>query len=93
MLISLTTGNYFDRIFIFFLYLVIGSLWRYIEKDMDGGIKKYIENRKKKLNLTQDECERENKRKHSITHLIIIIIYHLGNLCLFFALLYYLRLL
>jgi hypothetical protein len=66
---SLAKGNYFEQVWIFFLYSVTGSIWRYIEKDImrnvlkEGQIKTWL------------------------------VIYHIGNFFLLFALLHYLRLL
>lgn len=65
----------FEQIWIFFIYSVGGSIWRYIEKDINSGISK----------LKEDE-----KRKN-IWHLVIIIIYHIGNILLFYALFRYLN--
>lgn len=36
MIISLLSKNYFDQIWIFFLYSAMGAVWRYIEKDLIG---------------------------------------------------------
>jgi uncharacterized membrane protein YjjP (DUF1212 family) len=72
--ISLVSGNYFDKVWIFFLYSIIGSMWRYIEKDLDSGI--------------QSLFKREKSRK--ICHLAVIIIYHTVNIILLFVLLHYL---
>lgn len=76
MVASLISNNYFDKIWIFFLYSVAGSIWRYIEKDIDHGVQKII---KKETN--RDIC-----------HLVVIVIYHIGNIVLIFALLRYLEL-
>jgi len=90
--ISLSQTTYFDQVWIFFLYSVVGSIWRYIEKDIDGGLQKYIENKKKKESLDKDAEEHEIKGKNSRNHLVIISIYHIGNILLFLGLLYYLKL-
>jgi len=76
LIISIIYNSYFYEIWIFFLYSVCGSIWRYFEKDIDSGIKKIIK-------------KEENKK---ISHLFIIIIYHIGNIGLFLALLYYSKL-
>jgi len=53
VVVSIIEKIYFDQIFIFFLYSVFGSVWRYIEKDMLSGIQKVTkEESKNKLNLT-----------------------------------------
>lgn len=75
MTISLVTRIFYEQMWIFLLYSFCGVLWRYIEKDLDGGIKKIL----------------SEERYKNISHLVIIIIYHIGNISLFFALLYYLK--
>jgi hypothetical protein len=65
--ITLIKGNYFEQIWIFFLYSVIGSIWRYIEKDIMRNVLK------------------EGQVK------TWLVIYHIGNFFLFFALLFYLK--
>lgn len=47
LIISLVTKNFFNQIWIFFLYTLAGSVWRYIEKDMDHGIQKVVKEEKK----------------------------------------------
>lgn len=73
--ISFISTKYFDKAWAFFIYSVFGSVWRYIEKDVDHGIQKIIKTP-------------ENK---DISHLVIISIYHLGNIALLIALIYYLK--
>ena len=66
---SLISQRYFDQTWIFFLYSVAGTMWRYIERDVRHNLLK------------------ENQKAKSI------VVYHIGNLGLFFALLHYLGLL
>lgn len=73
--ISLVQMHFFDQVWIFFLYSVAGSVWRYIEKDIDGGLSRLV-----------------SESKRNICHLVVIFIYHIGNLALFYALLRYLKL-
>jgi|GEM_PF-6387316 len=76
LMISLIMKSWTEPIGIFFLYSAAGSVWRYIEKDLDHGIGKVL---------------KEEGRSRDISHLIVISIYHIGNLGLFLALLYYLK--
>lgn len=69
VIVSIASGRYFDQIWIFFLYSVIGVMWRYSERDF--------------LRFLED-----NKKLKFTT----IVIYHIGNIGLLFALLYYLNL-
>lgn len=77
LLVSLITKFHFEQIWIFFLYSIAGSVWRYIEKDIDHGIQQIIE-------------KEENKK---ICHLIVTIVYHIGNAGLLLGLFVYLKLL
>jgi len=74
VVISLISGNYFNRTWIFFLYSVAGLIWRYIEKDIDSGFGKVIKGKKGK----------------NWSHLIIIFLYHFGNIILLLLTLFYL---
>lgn len=76
MMVSLATKDFYEQMWIFLLYSFGGALWRYIEKDLNSGIKKIL----------------KEKRAKNISHLIIIIVYHTGNIGLFFVLLHYLKL-
>jgi hypothetical protein len=67
--VSIVYDRYFWQIWIFFIYSVAGSTWRYIEKD------------------TYKNVFTKNWQKF-----ITIIIYHLGNVVLFYFLLKYLNL-
>ena len=75
LIISLFTNNYIEQIWIFFIYSITGLVWRYIEKDIDSGIQEII-------------AEDKNKK---ISHLVVIVIYHLGNIALLLSLLYYIN--
>lgn len=66
VIISLIAKYHFEKMWIFFLYSVGGTIWRYIEKDFTRPLEKY--------------------------KLWIRVVYHLGNLVLFIALLHYLAL-
>ncbi|MFH1388950.1 MAG: hypothetical protein ABIG86_02950 [Patescibacteria group bacterium] len=68
VIISLITKYNFEKIWIFFLYSVGGTIWRYAEKDLVSPFK-----------------------KHPSSKLGIRVVYHLGNLGLFIALLHYLN--
>lgn len=80
LIVSISVDKHFNQIFAIFIYSIIGSIWRYIEKDLDSGINKMI----------YKNNGRETKR-HPLTHFIIILIYHLGNVCLLVGLFYYLK--
>ena len=67
-IISLISNRYFEQVWVFFLYCVGGTMWRYIERDFLRPSQEYP-----KIKLT------------------IQIIYHIGNIILFFALLHYLN--
>ncbi len=69
MIVSLISKYNFEKMLIFFLYSVGGTMWRYAEKDLVSPLK-----------------------KHPNSKLWIRIIYHIGNLGLFIALLHYLSL-
>lgn len=73
---SLVWGNNFYQVWIFFLYTIFGSIWRYIEKDMLNGIQKLI----------------EKEKSLKICNLIVISIYHIGNIGLLYFLIYHLKL-
>lgn len=83
VIISLVTKNFFEQTWIFFLYAVVGSIWRYIEKDFIGTIDRAS---KKEAN------DQENNRKMARMKLKMIAMYHIGNLGLVIALLHYLKL-
>jgi len=75
VVVSMIWNRNFSQVWIFFLYSIVGAVWRYIEKDVDSGISKII---------------KEDKAK--ISHLIIISIYHVGNIILLVVLIRYLYL-
>lgn len=79
IIVSISVNRYFDQIFAIFLYSIIGTVWRYIEKDLDAGINKFI----------YKNDERESKRNPT-ANLIIIVIYHFVNILLLIALILYL---
>lgn len=91
MVISIITNNFLNQNLIFFIYSVIGLVWRYIEKDVEGGLRNYIQNKKDRENLGADKFKIEITRKISVSHLVVIVIYHMGNFSLIFALLSYLK--
>lgn len=66
--VSILSNRYFDQVWIFFLYSIGGTIWRYIERDF---LKNVFKTEKQKT--------------------VSIIVYHLGNLVLFFLLLKYLN--
>ena len=66
-LMSLILREGFEQAWIFLLYSVGGTMWRYIERDIRHNV------------LKSDELRK-----------ISIIIYHIGNVGLFLALLHYL---
>ena len=74
--VSLIWDNNFYQVWIFLLYAVFGSIWRYIEKDMMSGIQKLI----------------KEEKNMNIANLSVISIYHIGNLVLLFALFKFLKL-
>jgi hypothetical protein len=91
MVASIIEKMYFSQVFTFLLYASAGAVWRYIEKDFDGGIKKYICDEKEiQVNGRIKKVYIENN-KYKLTHLIIISIYHIGNIVLFYFLLHYLN--
>lgn len=69
VLVSILSNRYFEQSWLFFLYSIIGTIWRYIEKDV------------KKNVFTTDRQK-----------VVVISIYHLGNIALFLFLLNYLNL-
>ncbi|MDP3957732.1 MAG: hypothetical protein Q8Q10_04495 [bacterium] len=89
--VSVAFGREFQQIWIFFLYSVVGSVWRYIEKDIDGGCKKYIESEKEKPNGIDEVLKDEEKNTYNVVHLTITTVYHLGNIGLLIGLLHYLK--
>lgn len=81
MIVAIISEKYFDQIFVFFLYSISGTIWRYIERDFLGA-------------LRPDKKNSENQvidKKDKIIKLVIISIYHAGNVSLFIILLHYLR--
>lgn len=75
IIISLVWGNNFFQVWIFLLYAIFGSIWRYIEKDILSGVQRLI----------------EKEKNRNIANLVCISVYHIGNIILLFALLYYLK--
>lgn len=75
LMISLIMKSWTEPIGIFFLYSAAGGVWRYIEKDLDHGIGKIL----------------KGEKSRDISHLVVISVYHIGNLGLFFMLLHYLK--
>ncbi|MBP9751476.1 MAG: hypothetical protein KBD19_01270 [Candidatus Moranbacteria bacterium] len=75
LMISLIMKNWTEPIGIFFLYSAAGGVWRYIEKDLDHGIGSVLKEEKSK----------------NIAHLVVISVYHIGNVGLFLMLLHYLN--
>lgn len=76
LIISIIFKRYFDQFFVIFLYSIAGSIWRYISKDIDSGIQKLFK---------RDEHK-------NISHLVVITIYHIGNISLLLLLFHYLKL-
>lgn len=77
VVVSLIFQRNLDHAWIFFLYSVAGTMWRYAERDFrtesgENVVKLFGQNIRYKL--------------------ITYIIYHIGNIGLFLVLLYYLRL-
>lgn len=68
VLVSLISQKNLETTWVFFLYSVGGTMWRYIERDFFRPLENYPSSR-----------------------LIIIILYHAGNIFLFWALLHYLN--
>ena len=82
VIVSLISKYNFEKMWVFFLYSVVGIMWRYAEKDI---MKPLIE----KL---PDKKSEGKKYSGSELWIWIRIVYHLGNLVLFIALLNYLGL-
>lgn len=76
VIITLITQKNFEQTWIFFLYSVGGTIWRYAERDF---LRESGENKVK--------IYKWSVRWKLITH----IIYHIGNISLFLFLLHYLR--
>lgn len=96
MVASIIKEAYFFQVFSFLLYSSAGAVWRYIEKDFDGGIKKWICEEKEEEQKRRDGSVKKIKvyienNKYKLFHLIIISIYHIGNIVLFYFLLHYLK--
>ena len=66
--VSILSNRYFEQVWLFFLYSIIGTIWRYIERDIYKCVLK-------------TEWQR----------IVVIFIYHLGNIVLFSFLLKYLE--
>lgn len=77
VIVSLITKESIDKTWAFFLYSSAGVIWRYAEKDIESGL---------------GECIRSENDKRS-WHSFVIIIYHAGNIVLFYSLLKLLRML
>ena len=69
VVISLISRYSFEQTWVFFLYSVVGTVWRYIERDF--------------MRLLQD--------KHPDSKLLVISIYHFGNITLLLVLFHYLN--
>jgi len=67
--VSLILQKWSEQIWVFLLYSVAGTMWRYMERDI-----------------------RHNVLKSGRMIKISIVIYHIGNVVLFYALLHYLKL-
>lgn len=86
ILVSLFSKNYFDQVWIFFLYSASGMIWRYIIIDF---LIKYKEEKREEGQNESDyqkieEIKRNKKEK-------VTIIYHIVNVGLLLALFYYLK--
>jgi hypothetical protein len=66
VVVSLILQRGYDQTWMFLIYSVAGTMWRYMERDV-------------RHNVLPKKCEK-----------ISIVIYHIGNIGLFFGLLYYL---
>lgn len=78
--ISLITKYNFDKMWIFFLYSVVGIMWRYAEKDIMNPLVEKLSDKKP-----------EGKR-YSSSELWIRAVYHVGNFLLLVGLFYFLSL-
>lgn len=77
VIITLISRRNFEQTWIFLLYSVGGTMWRYAERDF--------------LSIARS-CKKSNPKKYEILRLILFLIYHFGNFGLFLMLLHYLKL-
>jgi hypothetical protein len=77
IVVSLISKYNFEKMWVFFLYSVVGIIWRYAEKDIMKPLIEKLSDKK----LTD--------KKYSSSELWIRILYHIGNLVLLIALLKY----
>lgn len=86
VIISLISQRYFDQTWMFFLYSIAGTMWRYIERDLIGKnfVGKILEEKEDENKGSKDFIQKPPYRRTIVT------IYHIGNIGLFFALIHYL---